>query len=124
MSAKKEVIKELLEMGVTIKFPFKSQIDSWYGDVSIHKSEFIGDIDKPRYYISPYMEYSHDVNEIVNRFCEEVFTSKNVGLIQMNLMKKHIDFEEDYNLERPTKELRQMFDEEGKLVDEQYKKDF
>lgn len=124
MSAKKEAIKELLEMGVTIKFPFKSKIDSWYSDVSINKSDFVKHVDKPRYYISPFMEYSHDINEIVNKFCEEVFTSKNIGLVQMNLMKKYPDFEEDFDLERPTKELREMFIEEGKLVDEEYKKNF
>ena len=124
MSTKKQAIKDLLEMGVTIKFPFKSQIDSWYSDVSIHKSDFLGDINNPIYYISPYMKYSHDVDEIVNKFCEEAFTSKNIGLVQMNLMKKHPSFEEDFDLEKPTKELREMFIEEGKLVDEEYKKNF
>jgi len=124
MSEKKEAIKQLLEMGVTIKFPFKSQIDSWYGDLSIHKSEFVGDIKKPRYYISPHMEYYYDINEVVNRFCEEAFTSKNFGLVQMNLMRKYVGFENDYDLERPTKELREMFAEEGKLVDEEYKEKF
>lgn len=119
--SKKQSIKEMLEVGATIKVPFKERIDSWFGDYSIHKSNlgFSG-----KYYIFPTMKSFENAEEAIDAFCEQVFTSKNIGYIQERLREKGIDFENDYDLERPTKELREIFAEEGNLVDEEYKEKF
>ena len=119
--SKKQSIKEMLEVGATIKVGFKEEINSWYDEYSIHKSNL--DFGS-KYYISPTMKGFENAEEAINEFCEHVFTSKNVGYIQKRLHEKGIDFENDYDLERPTKELREIFAEEGKLVDEEYKEKF
>jgi hypothetical protein len=111
---KKEDIKELLEFGFKIEFPFKDKISSWYTNISISKYE--------NYYdIYPYSIKFYDIDEAVNYFLDKAITSKNKGYIQGRLDKKY-NFEEDYNLEKPDDELKKLFEDEGKIVDEEAKK--
>ena len=62
----------------------------------------------------------YDVDEAIDFFLDKAITSKNIGYVQGRLDKK-FDFEEDYDLEHPDKELKKIFKAEGKLVDEEAK---
>ena len=95
---KKEDIKAVLEFGFKLEFPYKSKIESWYGNVSISK---IYD----SYYIYPWGTELYDVDEAIDFFLDKAITSKNIGYVQGRLDKK-FDFEEDYDLEHPDKELK------------------
>jgi len=109
----KEHIKELLNFGFKIEFPFKDKINSWYTNISISEYE--------KYYnIHPYSIKFYDIDEAINYFLDKAITSKNKGYIQGRLDKK-INFEEDYDLEKPSKELIKLFEDEGKIVDEEAK---
>lgn len=117
----KQSIKEVVDIGATVKFSFKSSIDSWFSEYSLHKAhpEFGGG-----YYLYPTMKKFENIDEAVDVFCEIIFTSKNIGYAQDRLRDKGIDFENDYDLERPTQELIELFEQEGKLIDEEYKEKF
>ena len=110
---KKEDIKAVLEFGFKLEFPYKSKIESWYGNISINK---IDDL----YYIHPFNITLYDIDEAINYFLDKAITSKNIGYIQNRLDKK-VDFEEDYDLEKPNKDLKKLFKDEGKIVDEEAK---
>ena len=110
---KKESIKEILEFGFELKFPYKSKIDSWYGNISISKCY-------DYYNIQPFNVTLYNIDEAIDYFLDKAITSKNKGYIQSRLDKK-IDFEEDYDLERPNEELKRIFKDEGKLVDKEAK---
>jgi len=110
---KKESIKEILEFGFELKFPYKSKIDSWYGNISISKCY-------DYYNIQPFNVTLYNIDEAIDYFLDKAVTSKNVGYIQGRLDKK-VDFEEDYDLEHPDDELKKLFDDEGKIVDDESK---
>ena len=108
----KESIKKILNSGASIKVSYKTEISSWYSDLEIYKVD--GD-----YYVRP--ECFSDIDEAINYFLDKGYSSKNVGYIQNRLSDKGYNFEEDYDLEKPDKELIKLFKEEGKLVDEEFK---
>lgn len=110
----KESIKNVVLSGMTIKHPYKSEISSWYSDISI--SSYNG-----FYSIHPFSVKFANIDDAVNYFCNQAFTSKNVGYIQSRLFDKKILNDYDHNLENPDKELKKLFIEEGKLVDEEAK---
>ena len=109
----KNSIKELLEFGFEIKFPYKRTINSWYSDISISKFE-------DSYTVSPQYTTFYNIDEALDYFLDNAITSKNKGYIQGRLDKK-IDLEGDYNIEHPDEELIKLFEEEGKIVDEEFK---
>jgi hypothetical protein len=110
---KKESIKEVLEFGFKVGFPYKSKINNWYGNISINKNH-------GSFYIEPFDVTLYDIDEAIDYFLDKAVTSKNVGYIQGRLDKK-VDFEEDYDLEHPDDELKKLFDDEGKIVDDESK---
>lgn len=110
---KKEHVKEILDFGFKLELPYKHKINSWYTNISITKTN-------NHYIIHPQSIKFYDIDEAVNYFLNEAITSKNKGYIQNRLSVK-IDFEEEYDLEKPNKELKKLFKDEGELVDEEAK---
>lgn len=108
----KEAIKQVVEAGMTIEFPYKSKINDYYSQLRF--------VNMDTYYRVGEINFS-DIDEAVNYFLREGFTSKNKGYIQTRLMNKRNDIDE-YWLENPDEELKNLFKEEGKLVDEEAKK--
>jgi hypothetical protein len=111
MKIRKESIKEVVSAGLSIQFPFKSEISSWYGEIKLYKMY--------NFYYSCDIKFSN-LDDAVNHFCTEAFTSKNVGYIQSRLMNKKL-VDDGSNLERPDKDLKELFKEEAKIVDEEAK---
>ena len=110
----KESIIDIVEKGGTISIPHKTKIDEWYGELKISK------LANNEYVIQPYWQKFSNVEDAVNWFLNEGFTSKNFGYIQKRLDSKGIEFSE-YDIEEPTDEVRKAFEEEGKIVDEEAK---
>ena len=111
----KESIKQVVSSDISIQFPYKSSISSWYGELKLYK---LNDF----YYVGPFNIKFFDVDDAVNYFCNEAFTSKNVGYIQSRLIDKGIlDMDDSYSLEHPNKKVKNLFKEEAKLVDEEAK---
>jgi len=115
----KESIKGVLQMGGSISIPFKSKIDSWYSEVKI--SEISDKDDGGSVYViqHPWLKFC-DIDEAVNYFCNEAFTSKNYGYIQDRLRNKGL-IGESSDLENPSNKIKKMFEDEGRLVDEEAK---
>ena len=111
-------IKKLLDTGATIKFPYKTKINDRFGDVSITKIKLDWE-DNSIYHISPFGENILDQDEAVKKFVDHTFSPKNIGYIQYKLIHKGINFEE-YDLEEPTQELIDIFNQETKIVQEEY----
>ncbi len=111
----RDAIIKIVETGGIVEIAHKSKINEWYGSVKVYKSTYSG-----KYFV----EYSRGefktAEEAVNVFMDLAYTSKNVGYIQKRLDNKGIDFESDYDLEKPSKELRKLFKDEGKIVDKEY----
>lgn len=115
----RESIKLLLNNGVSIRKSFKYEINDWYGEFELYKVyDRYNNIEK---YYSGYEQFDN-IDEAIEHFMENCFTSKNKGYIQQRL-DKTIDFEDDdrYDLENPSKELIEIFEKEGKIVDEEFK---
>ena len=110
----KEAIKQVLNAGGTISVSYKTEINQWYGELKISK---LNDY----FVVQPYWTKFYDIDEAINYFCSEAFTSKNVGYTQSRLDKKGIDFEKNYDLENPNDKLKELFRKEGQLVDEEAK---
>lgn len=110
---RKEQIKEILNFGFEIKFPYKSKINQWFSNISIIKYN-------DHYDISPMSIKFYNIDEAVDYFLDQAITSKNKGYIQ-NRLNKRYDFEDDYDLEHPNDELKKIFEDEGKVVDEEFK---
>jgi hypothetical protein len=109
----KESIKYLIEIGASIKFDYKEEISAWYSELGITKS---GNF----FYILPWRIKFSDINEAIEYFCDKAFSPKNMGYIQNRLIRKaFVDDNTDY--ERPNKKLKQLFKEEAKLVEEEFK---
>lgn len=119
----RESIKLLLNNGVSFSIAYKSEINDWYSNFKLFK---VWDRYKKKEIYYSMIEGGHkqfdDIDEAVDYFMEMCFSSKNKGLIQERLDKK-IDFENDerYDLEKPSEELIELFEIEGKIVDEEYK---
>jgi len=119
----RESIKLLLNNGLSFSIGYKSEINDWYSDFKLFK---VWDRYKKKEIYYSMIEGGHkqfdDIDEAVDYFMEMCFSSKNKGLIQERLDKK-IDFENDerYDLEKPSEELIELFEIEGKIVDEEYK---
>jgi hypothetical protein len=111
----KQSIKNILECDGAIQIPFKSEISDWYTELKISK------LNKHEYVVHPHWQKFSDIDEAVNWFLNEGFTSKNVGYIQSRLSKKGIDFESEYDLRYPDDDIKKLFDDESKLVDEEAK---
>ena len=107
----KEAIKEVVSAGLRIQFPFKSEISSWYGEIKLYEMD--------NFYYSCDVKFSN-LDEAVNHFCTEAFTSKNVGYVQSRLMDRKI-VDDGSDLERPKKNLKKLFKDEAKKVDEEAK---
>ncbi len=111
-----EAIKKIVETGGIVEMAHKSQIDEWYGSVKVYKSTYSG-----KYFIEHgYGEYK-TLDEVIDKFMDLAYTSKNIGYIQKRLDAKGVDFESEYDLENPSDELRKMFKDEGVIVDEEFK---
>ena len=121
----KQAIKDIIQAGGSIGFSLKHSIDEWFSTIRIYSVTPHWNPDAKTYYhIEPYPKQFYDIDEAVNFFLQEAFTSKNVGYIQNRLRDKGIDFESDFDLENPSAEPIQLFDDEGKLVDEEFKNKF
>jgi hypothetical protein len=107
----KEAIKEVVSAGLRIQFPFKSEISSWYGEIKLYEMD--------NFYYSCDVKFSN-LDEAVNHFCTEAFTSKNVGYVQSRLMDRKL-VDDGSDLERPKKNLKKLFKDEAKKVDEEAK---
>ena len=117
----KNSIRKIVENFGTISFPYKTEINDWYSQITFTKVNPMWD-DKtdPNYFISPMGLKFNSMDEGINEFMELALTSKNKGLIQKRLTNKGYNFEDDYDLEKPNPELIKLFEEEGKKLDEEY----
>lgn len=112
----RESIKLLLNSGVSIRKSYKSKINDWYGEFELYRVyDYYTKKDK---YYAWHKEFT-DIDEAVEFFMVTCLTSKNKGYIQQRLDKK-LNIE-DYDLENPSEDLIQIFEEEGKIVDEEFK---
>lgn len=110
----KKSIEMLIDSGMTMKMSYKTKINEWYSDISISKFE-----EDNVYYIAPFYKKFSNREDAVSYFITEALSSKNKGYIQ-NRLRSKIDLEK-YNIEKPSNELKKLFREEGKLVDEEFK---
>lgn len=115
----RESIKLLLNNGVSIRKSFKSKISDWYSEFQLFK--VYDEYENKEKYYSGHEKFD-DIDKAIEHFMENCFTSKNKGYIQQRL-DKTIDFEDDdkYDLENPSRELIEIFEKEGKIVDEEFK---
>ena len=121
----KQAIKEIIQAGGSIEFSIKHSIDDWFDTIRIYSLiPHWKPNPKTTYYIEPYGEKFEDIDKAVDFFINKTFTSKNVGYIQNRLRNKGIEFEKDFDLENPNDELLRLFEEEGKLVDKEFKEKF
>ncbi len=111
----KESIKNILLAGGSISLPYKTEINEWYGSLRINKLSDGG------YVVEPGWENFSDIDDAINFFLHKGYTSNNVGYIQDRLRNKGINFDRDYNLEKPDSKLKKLFKDEAKLVDEESK---
>ena len=120
----KEAIKQILLSGGSIGFDMKQSINDWYGTIRIYPlKSFWKPEAKLTFYVEPYYEEFENIDEAVDFFIKEAFTSKNKAYIQ-NRLREKIDFEKGFDFEKPTKELIKLFRDEGKLVDKEFKEKF
>lgn len=110
----REAIKTIIQKGGIVEVSHKEKISSWYGSMKIQMY-------KGKYLISNQHVTFTDVEVALDYFLDNCFTSKNIGLIQSRLMCKIENFDELYDVEHPSKKLKQLFKEEGILVDEEAK---
>lgn len=110
-----ESIKKMLNNGATISVPYKNEINEWYSDIKILKSS------KSTY--NAHRKTFYDIDDAVNYFYEQAYTSKNKGYIQNRLVDKGLlDPDDEYSIEYPDKKMKKLFLDEGKLIDEEFKK--
>jgi hypothetical protein len=112
----RDAVKRIVETGGIVEIAHKSKINEWYGSVKVYKSTYSG-----KYFVEHGRGEFKTVDEAVDVFMDLAYTSKNIGYIQKRLDEKGINFEDDYDLEKPSTELRKMFKDEGVIVDEEYK---
>jgi hypothetical protein len=115
----KEHIKKLLETGSSISVSYKTKIDEWYGSMKICRL-YDNELGCYEYIIEPGWKKFVDIDQAVNEYCYYGYTSKNFGYIQNRLNDKGL-IDEEENLEKPSKEIKKLFREEGKIVDEESK---
>lgn len=122
----REAFKQIIESGGSIKFPIKLKISDWYGSITLSPICSFWDKGAPlTYHIDYYGETYTNIDEAIDSFIKKTLTSNNKGYIQKRLMLKGINFESDnYDLENPSKEVKKLFKEEGKLVDKEFKEKF
>lgn len=109
----KKAIIDVVELGGTVVFDYKSSIDSWFSEIKIFKIE-------NEYIIYPGWKQFSDSESAINYFMDEAFTSKNFGYVQKRLIKKGI-LNEDDKYENPSTKMKLAFEQEGRLVDEEFK---
>lgn len=110
----KEAIKTVLNCGGSIKVPYKSDLSSWYGDYTI------GMMDGETVILPGFMKFQNQ-DRAIDTFLLETMTSKNIGYLHNRIMKRTPDLLDEYDLKKPTKEIKKIFKDEGKLVDEEFK---
>ena len=114
----KDAIKLILTWNGSVNVPFKNEISDWYYEYTIYK--YVNDALMVSYNISPDGTKFFDVDEAVDYFCKHAFTSKNAGIVQKRIMEKGFNLED--RLEKPDQEIKNLFAEEAKLVDEEYER--
>lgn len=110
----KEEIKKIIELGCSISIPFKPTINSWFSELKLSK------LSNTKFILSNNIQFNN-IDDAIDYFLLEGFSSKNIGYIQDRLIKKGVFFD-DYDLEYPNDKTKEMFDNEGILVDEEFKK--
>ena len=102
----------IVEAGAHVEIAYKKEISHWYTEIKLYK------LDK-EYIISGGNLYNKfdTFKEASDAFYNMCFTSKNIGLIQNRLMKK-IELD-DGAFAHPSKELKKLFKEEGKILDKE-----
>ena len=114
MASLRESIANVVKTGGRISVAYKTKINEWYGDLTLYHSDY-----RKKYVVEHYQEFEN-IDAAVDLFMQKAYTSANVGYIQNRLKKKGIDFEADYDLEKPSKALKKLFADEGKLVDSEF----
>lgn len=120
----KDSIKNIIQANGKVSVSYKSEIDSWYGEIKIF-SLFCEDINNYEYSVEGGVKRQsfNNIDDAVNYFCYNAYTSKNIGYIQSRLMDsgKLGKDEEEYDFEEPSNELKKIFKEEGTIVDKEAK---
>jgi hypothetical protein len=113
----KQAIKEILLAGGKVSFGLKYSIDEAYTSIEIYSINVDSSLD---YIVEPHVGYFTDIDKAIDFFVVEAFTSKNVGYLQKRLQDRGILFD----VEDLSDEILNLFDEEGKLVAEEFKNKF
>jgi hypothetical protein len=111
----KDSIKELLFSGSSIEISYKENLDEWCGNIRISQ---LGDSE---YVVSNPWIIFHDIDEAVNYFCSNAYTSKNMAYILERLKKKRLiskDLDDD-DLQSPTDKFLALIDKEKVEVDKE-----
>ena len=106
----KAAIIDILQKGGSISIPHKSKINEWYGELKISK------LSSGEYVIQPLWQKFSNIEDAANWFLNEGFTSKNYGYIQNRLMERGLVSDGD-DLEKPNQKIKNLFKQEGELVD-------
>ena len=110
----KNEIKMLLNLGINMSVDYKSKIDEWYSKKEIYKY-------KDRFIVSsPHITF-YNIDEAVNYFILETFSSKNKGYIQNRLFNKNL-LSDEIDFEDPSQKTLELFKKEGELVDAELEK--
>jgi len=112
-------IKKILNSGGKIQVSYKQEINEWYSEISITKLKD-DECGESLYVVHPIWIEFYDIDAAVNYFCDAAYTSKNKGYIQNRLIDKGL-INDEMDLEKPNKQLKKLFEEEGKIVDEEFK---
>jgi hypothetical protein len=106
----KAAIIDILQKGGSISIPHKYKINEWYGELKINK------LNSGEYVIQPGWQKFSNIEDAANWFLNEGFTSKNYGYIQNRLMERGLVSDGD-DLEKPNQKIKNLFKQEGELVD-------
>ena len=105
----KETIKKLIKEGISISYPYKQSLSSWYSDIGIS-------VTNKSYYVNHKTYY--DIDDAINNFLLLAYSSKNFHQIIKKLTLP-IDFEYPDEL---SDEQKTDIKNAKKLVDKDFKK--
>lgn len=115
----KESIKKIVQIDGKISVSYKKKINQWFGEIKIFKI-FCEELNGYEFIVEHGgWKKFNNIDDAVEYFCYHAYTSKNFGYIQNRLMDSGKIGEDEFDLERPSDELIEIFKEEGKLVDQE-----
>ena len=119
----KNNIKQVILSGASVQVPFKSSLDNWITYIKIVKLEN----PEPKWIVetTTLTKYFDDIDESIDYFYDNAYTSKNIGLVINRLNDKKLinldKLEEDDEFENPSNELLLLIENEKEYLDKESK---